>query len=149
MSDLIAEAKKYAANGSYRREAMRDLMLELANALEQAQAYEPYPGDQALAGPDMPPMKTILNLIRYCTTVHSRFGNTCVAGLSLKWGGTALNYKDDQQNRITELEAVAIAAKTLYLQLHNIKEVRPRWANDAVCKAMVVIGKALKTEQGE
>jgi len=38
MSDLISEARKYAKNGSYRREAMRDLMLELADALEQAQA---------------------------------------------------------------------------------------------------------------
>ena len=34
---LITEARQYAKHGSYRREAMRDLMLELADALEQAQ----------------------------------------------------------------------------------------------------------------
>lgn len=56
--------------------------------------YLPYDDDQPLAGPDSPPMKTIVDLIRYCITVHGRFGNTCVADVRLKWGGCALNSID-------------------------------------------------------
>ncbi len=52
--------------------------------------YEPYPDEQALAGPDRPAMKTIMDLIRYCITVHFRFGNTCVADVRFKWGANAL-----------------------------------------------------------
>ena len=83
-----------------------DEIKRLTVALEQVQAYKPYPADQALAGPDMPPMKTILDVARYCTTVHARFGNTCVAGVSLKWGASALNFKDNQAKRIEQLEAL-------------------------------------------
>ncbi len=83
----------------------QELRDEAADALEQVQKYAPYPGDQALAGESMPPIKSILDLIRYCTTIHSRFGNTCVDDLSLKWGGSALNYKGELQERIEQLES--------------------------------------------
>jgi hypothetical protein len=56
--------------------------------------YMAYDDDQALAGPDTPPMKTIMDVIRYCITVHERFGNTCVADVRLKWGACALNSMD-------------------------------------------------------
>jgi len=59
--------------------------------------YSPYDDDQALAGPDMPPMKTIMDIIRYCITVHERFGNTCVDDVRLKWGACALNSMDDSR----------------------------------------------------
>ena len=84
----------------------QELRDEAADALEQVQKYAPYPGDQALAGESMPPIKSILDLIRYCTTIHNRFGNTCVDNLSLKWGGSALNYKGELQERIEQLEIV-------------------------------------------
>ena len=60
--------------------------------------YLPYDGDQPLAGPDAPPMKTIMDLIRYCVTVHKRFGNTCVDDVQLKWGACALNSIDESRN---------------------------------------------------
>ena len=78
---------------------------QLTAALEQLQPYEPYAKKQALAGPDAPPMKTILDLIRYCTTVHSRFGNTCIESPSFLWGGSALNARSDKDKRIELLEA--------------------------------------------
>lgn len=52
--------------------------------------YEPYNDDQALMGSDMPPLKTIMDLIRYCVTVHFRFGNTCIDDVRFKWGACAL-----------------------------------------------------------
>lgn len=91
----------------------QELRDEAAAALEESQKYAPYPGDQALAGPDMPPMKSILDLIRYCTTVHNRFGNTCVDDLSLKWGGSALNYRSALQERIEQLEAMLQRAENV------------------------------------
>lgn len=73
--------------------------------------YLPYPGDQALAGEDMPPMATILDLIKYCTSVHDRFGNTCVT-VSLQWGGTALNVRDKYKRLLNEAcEVIQVIAK--------------------------------------
>ncbi len=69
-----------------------------------SEKYEPYPDDQALAGPDMPPMKTIMDMIRYCITVHERFGNTCVEDVRLKWGGCALNARGDKDIEIERLQ---------------------------------------------
>lgn len=66
--------------------------------------YAPYPADQPLAGPDMPPINSILELIRYCTSVHSRFGNTCVE-VNLQWGGTALNVRSKKDREIERLTA--------------------------------------------
>jgi len=86
-------------------EALRQANEPLTNALEQAQAYEPYPEDQALMGPDRPSMGTILDLIRYCTTIHSRFGNTCIESLRFQWGGSALNARSSKGKRIKQLEA--------------------------------------------
>lgn len=41
-------------------------------------------------------------------------------------------------------DAVIEAADRLYKQLHNIREARPRWANESVCIAMVELGKKLE-----
>ena len=75
-----------------------------------SEKYEPYAGDQALAGPNAPPMKTIMDLIRYCITVHHRFGNTCVECAGLQWGGSALNAKSrlNDENSILRDEIIQI-----------------------------------------
>ena len=49
----------------------------------------------------------------------------------------------DLKDKIERMTAVARAAEILYRQLHNIETIRPRWANESVCEAMVVLGKAL------
>ena len=53
--------------------------------------------------------------------------------------GKLLNSADT----MTRLLAVARAADRLYRQCHNIKEARPRWANENVCFAMQDFGKTL------
>ena len=50
-------------------------------------------------------------------------------------------------DHLEKLLAVYEAADVLYKQLHNIKEVRPRWANDSVCEAMVEVGKTIAAVQ--
>lgn len=44
------------------------------------------------------------------------------------------------------LESIKAAADYLYWQLHNIKTVTPRWANENVCEAMRNLGEALKDD---
>ena len=60
--------------------------------------------DTALRGPDAPKWDGhIEHLIRYLLTVHKRFGNTTVT-VDLQWGATALWKRDEQKERIVELE---------------------------------------------
>lgn len=46
---------------------------------------------------------------------------------------------------IARLQDVVKAGDALYRQLYNIKEVRPRWANESVCEAMRDFEQALAT----
>lgn len=50
---------------------------------------------------------------------------------------------DSLQARIKLLEKVVEDANILYKQLHNIKQVRPRWANDSVCEAMKNVNESI------
>ena len=101
--------------------------------MKQISAYEPYPEDQALAGPDMPPMATILDVIRYCTTVHSRFGNTVVEDVSLKWGASALNARDDikqLRSDLAERDKVARDRLKRIEQLDKqVESLQNKWAS--------------------
>ena len=51
--------------------------------------------------------------------------------------------------KIERLEAVVAAGTRLYRQCHNIKQVRPRWANENVCEAMRDYGTALAAHDKE
>lgn len=55
----------------------------------------------------------------------------------------ARNKIDSLQTRIKLLEKVVEDANVLYKQLHNVKQVRPRWANDSVCEAMKNVNESI------
>lgn len=69
--------------------------------------------DVALRGPDAPKDNgQIKFLIEYLLTVYKRFGNTAVTfNLGLQWGATALWKRDEQRERIEELESALLAAQ--------------------------------------
>jgi len=52
----------------------------------------------------------------------------------------------DAWTEIEKLRRVVETANVLYKQLHNIKQVRPRWANESVCEAMRKFGQALNND---
>ena len=51
---------------------------------------------------------------------------------------------EEKDIQIDGLEVIRLAADYLYWQLHNIKTVTPRWANENVCEAMRNLGEALE-----
>ena len=60
--------------------------------------------DVALQGPEAPQWNGhIEHLIQYLLTIHKRFGNTAITA-SLKWGASALWKRDEQAERIAQLE---------------------------------------------
>jgi len=105
VSDLIDQLRRdRSADPRVQGSPLMELRWKAADELEKVQDYRPYSDDQPLAGSNMPQLNTILDLIRYCTTIHSRFGNTCIESPSFQWGGLALNVRSDKQKRIDQLE---------------------------------------------
>lgn len=52
---------------------------------------------------------------------------------------------DTMEANLVEIGQANVAielAHHLYLKLHNVKQMRPSWVNDSVCKAMVEFNKA-------
>lgn len=61
--------------------------------------------DVALRGPEAPKWDgQIKHLIEYLLTVYKRFGNTAITA-DLQWGATALWKRDEQRQRIVDLES--------------------------------------------
>ena len=74
-------------------------------AEERRTPLEAWGEDVPLRGPDAPKNDgKIKHLIEYLLTVYERFGNTAVTA-DLQWGASALHKRDEQKERIAELEA--------------------------------------------
>ena len=69
-------------------------------------------------GPNAPKWNgQIEHLIRYLLTVYKRIGNTAITA-DLQWGASALHKRDEQKERIEQLER-ALAAAVAQAQAHR------------------------------